>query len=221
MILFTTYEKNKFVGKSIESLTNHIFLDEEDKILFFKVLCNYLDKREGNKLQYSKLSEQILADSELLKAYYREILFIADVASDQDESVSEYTTGQLSSYFGVSITTINNWINDGRFIGYKRKETNEQARIKGNTLWKSRTGKVYQVKEIVDEWEKDNPESSDMDQNEKVFLINQNAAFEIKYKGLYEETLGLKPLAKMTPMEESDASVWRYFRKRLHDEYGL
>ncbi len=90
MILFTTYEKNKFVGKSIESLTNHIFLDEEDKILFFKVLVNYLDKREGNKLQYSKLSEQILADSELLKAYYREILnLLADVASDQDESVSE------------------------------------------------------------------------------------------------------------------------------------
>ncbi|MGG0176539.1 hypothetical protein [Gottfriedia acidiceleris] len=83
------------------------------------------------------------------------------------------------------------------------------------------TGKVYQIQEIVDEWEKDNPESSDMDQNEKVFLINQNAAFEIKYKGLYEETLGLKPIAEMTPMEESDASVWRYFRKRLHDEYGL
>ncbi|WP_129688198.1 packaged DNA stabilization protein [Gottfriedia acidiceleris] len=222
MILFTTYEKNKFVGKSIESLTNHIFLDDEDKILFFKVLVNYLDKREGNKLQYSKLSEQILSDSELLKTYYREILnLLADVASNQDESVSEYTTGQLSTYFGVSITTINNWINDGRFIGYKRKETNEQARIKGNTLWKSRTGKVYPVQEIVDEWVKDNPESNNMANDEKVFLINQNAAFEIKYKGPYRETLGSKPLSEMTSMEESDASVWRYFIKRLQDEYGL
>ncbi|KQL38211.1 hypothetical protein AN960_14780 [Bacillus sp. FJAT-25509] len=183
---------------------------------------NYVDKREGNKLQYSKLSEQILSDSELLKTYYREILILlADVASNQDESVSEYTTGQLSIYFGVSITTINNWINDGRFIGYQRKETNEQARIKSNTLWKSRTGKVYPVQEIVNEWENSNPESNGTDQDEKVFLINQNAAFEIKYKGPYEDTLGSKPLSDMTSMEESDASVWRYFRKRLHDEYGL
>ncbi|MFD4705967.1 hypothetical protein ACFWM3_14015 [Gottfriedia sp. NPDC058432] len=52
-------------------------------------------------------------------------------------------------------------------------------------------------------------------------MINQNAAFEIKYKGPYEDTLGSKPLSDMTSMEESDASVWRYFRKRLHDEYGL
>ncbi|PET71785.1 hypothetical protein CN514_05900 [Bacillus sp. AFS001701] len=60
-----------------------------------------------------------------------------------------------------------------------------------------------------------------MDQDENVFSINQNAAFEIKYKGPFEETLGSKPLLEMTSMEESDASVWRYFRKRLCDENGL
>ncbi|MFD4705966.1 hypothetical protein ACFWM3_14010 [Gottfriedia sp. NPDC058432] len=91
--------------------------------MFFKVLVNYVDKREGNKLQYSKLSEQILSDSELLKTYYREILnLLADVASNQDESVSEYTTGQLSIYFGVSITTINNWIMTDDLLAIKEKK---------------------------------------------------------------------------------------------------
>ncbi|WP_139840744.1 helix-turn-helix domain-containing protein [Gottfriedia acidiceleris] len=65
----------------------------------------------------------------MLKTYYQEILnLLANVASNQDESVSEYTTGQLSTYFGVSVTTINNWFNDGRFISYKRKKQMNELR---------------------------------------------------------------------------------------------
>lgn len=62
---------------------------------------------------------------------------------------------------------------------------------------------------------KDNRKSSNMDTDEKVFLINQNAAFEIKYKGPYGEKLGSKPLSEMTSKEESDASVWEVFYKEV------
>ncbi|MES9685901.1 hypothetical protein ABWK22_23950 [Gottfriedia acidiceleris] len=40
-----------------------------------------------------------------------------------------------------------------------------------------------------------------MNQDENVFSINQNAAFEIKFNGPFEETLGSKPLLEMTSME--------------------
>jgi CRISPR/Cas system CMR-associated protein Cmr5 small subunit len=220
--MFTLYEKKEFVGKSIDNLTDQIFQNTGDGMLLFKMLVNYLDKTNDNKLQYSKLNEQVLMDSELLKTYYRDILsYMADVASQQQVDVEEFSTGELAKYFGVSITTINNWIKEGRFLGYKRKETNEQARIKGNTLWKSRTGKAYPIQEIVEEWRKENEELGQNDIDEKVFLISQIAAFDIKYKGSYNDTLGKKPLSEMTAQEESDASVWRYFIKRLKDEYGL
>jgi CRISPR/Cas system CMR-associated protein Cmr5 small subunit len=220
--MFTLYEKKEFVGKSIDNLTNQIFQNTGDGMLLFKMLVNYLDKTNDNKLQYSKLNEQVLMDNELLKTYYRDILsYMADVASQQQVDVEEFSTGELAKYFGVSVTTINNWIKEGRFLGYKRKETNEQARIKGNTLWKSRTGKAYPIQEIVEEWRKENEEIGQNDIDEKVFLISQIAAFDIKYKGSYNDTLGKKPLSEMTAQEESDASVWRYFIKRLKDEYGL
>lgn len=221
MIVFTTYEKNEFIDKSIDSLTEHIFQNTNDRMLFFKVLVNFIEKT-NNQFSYSSLSEQVLDDGELLKVYYQEILkYMADIAAAQQVEVIEYSTGDLAKYFGVSITTINNWIKDGRFLGYKRNEINEHARIKGNTLWKAKTGKAYPVQEIVDEWVKDNLEANQNDENEKVFLINQVAAFDIKYKGSFEQTLGKKHLREMTAQEESDASVWKYLLKRLNDEYGL
>lgn len=221
MIMISVYERNQFVASSIDSITRNIFQNANDSMLLFKVLAIFLDKTNNNELQLSKLNEKALLNEELLKAYYQELLtYMVNVATEEDQEVKEYSTGQLAKYFGVSITTINNWINEGKFVGFKRKESNEQARIKGNVLWKSRTGKVYPVQEIVDEWEKENQElESPID--EKVFLINQNAAYEIKYNGTYENTLGKKSLTEMSAQEESDVSVWRYFRKRLKDEYGL
>jgi hypothetical protein len=222
MIMFTMYEKTQFVSKSIDSLTEHIFQDKNDGMLLFKVLVNYLDKTNENNLKYSRLNEQILTDNQLLKVYYRDILaYMADVASGEEVASEEFSTGQLATYFGVSITTINNWIKEGRFIGFKREEENKQAKIKGTTLWKARTGKAYPVQEIVDEWRKENNETEQLEPEEKVFLINQVAAFEIKYKGSFDQTLGRKTLSEMSAQEESDSSVWRYFQKRLRDDYGL
>lgn len=63
---------------------------------------------------------------------------------------TNYTTGELSKYFGVSITAINKWIDQGSFIGVERLEKNKQIRISENTLWKSRNGNTIPVKQIVE-----------------------------------------------------------------------
>jgi hypothetical protein len=125
--------------------------------------------------------------------------------------IREYTNEEVSIYFGVSIITINEWIKEGKFIG--TKEENGQIKIPENALWIARTERIYSVKEIVDDFEEEYTDSKGQITDLELY-ISQNAAFEQLYKGTYEETLGSKPVSKMSAQEESDASIWRYLKKR-------
>ncbi len=73
--------------------------------------------------------------------------------AQEEEFGRTYSTGQLAKFFGVSITTINNWIYAGRFIGVERSRRNKQARICENTLWISPTEERIPVREIVEIYE--------------------------------------------------------------------
>ncbi|PGP12641.1 hypothetical protein COA01_33020 [Bacillus cereus] len=157
--MLTTYEKQEFERKTSSLAKQMIFHDESYNILLFKVLANFLDRTIVNKLQYSKLNEDILSDSNKVKDYLEDVLkCMADIAVEPDVFAPTYTTGQLAKYFGVSITTINNWISDGRFLGVERTKTNKQARISANTIWISRIGKYYPVSQIIKDWEEEQEE---------------------------------------------------------------
>lgn len=135
------------------------------------------------------------------------------------------TIGQLAKYFGVSITTINNWISDGRFLGVERTKTNKQARISANTIWISRTGKQYPVSQIIKDWEEEQEElgtNNLKDNNEALFLINQLSLYETKYGGEFEKTLRLKKEDELTSEESTDASAWKCFieRQKAINVYG-
>lgn len=128
-----------------------------------------------------------------------------------------YTIRKLACYFGVSITTINNWIKEGRFIGVERTEKNGQAQISANTLWMARTEKLYPISLIINEWE-DEQEiigRNQFNNDEVTFLIEQIALYVEKYGGVFEKTLGLK--VDMSPEEETDADIWSYLRKRIEN----
>ncbi|MDW0118131.1 hypothetical protein QTL97_14440 [Sporosarcina thermotolerans] len=209
------YEKMAFDERA-EKITERIFEDKSESILFFKVLVNYLDMTSKNKLGLDKLSESVLENSTEMKSYFSKTLKVmADIAVQADEILPVYTTGQLSKFFGVSITTINNWINEGKFIGVERSERNSQARISADTLWMAKTGKLYSVAQIVNEWEEEQDAlgNNRYDSEEKNFLVDQMALYEKKYGGDFESTLGMKD--GLSPEEETDAAAWSYFRRKF------
>ena len=224
MIMLTTFEKKEFVKRK-SCLTQRIFQDESESLLLFKVLVNFLDKTNVNKLKYSDLQESILENNEQVQSYLNDILeYMANIAAEESDFSPTYTTGQLAKYFGVSITTINNWINDGRFIGINRDESNKQMRIPANTLYKSRNGKNYPVSKYVEIYENELAESDEnlYDTNEPLFIINQLALYEGKYHGEFTKTLGKKSVDEMTPEERTDMSAWKYFlrRQEILNVYG-
>lgn len=224
MIMLTTFEKREFVKRK-DRLTERIFQDQSESLLFFKVLVNFLDKTNVNKLNFSQLQESILEDDKKVQSYLNDILeYMANIAAEESDFAPSYTTGQLARYFGVSITTINNWINEGRFIGIKRDETNKQIRIPANTMFKARNGKQSPVSKYVEFYEIEQAESGEnlYDTNEPLFIINQLTMYEEKYKGEFTKTLGKKSLDEMTPEERTDMSAWKYFlrRQEIINVYG-
>jgi hypothetical protein len=217
MIMLTTYEKREFVSK-LPTITNPLFENKTTSMLFFKVLVNYFDKTNINQLQFSHLNETVLENTEQMKSIMAEILKnMATIAAEESEFSPTYTTGQLATYFGVSITTINNWVKEGRFQGVERVASNKQVRISENTLWKSRSGKLIPVSLIVKDHELEQAEQGEnlSDSDEVSFLINQMALYEDKYGGNFEVTLGSK--RELTPEEQTDLSVWKYFMKRYNE----
>lgn len=51
-----------------------------------------------------------------------------------------YKTSQLAEIFGVSVTAVNNWIDEGRFIDFTR-EPHKHARIPHFTMFRHRDGR--------------------------------------------------------------------------------
>src|SRR5690242_17699784 len=85
--------------------------------LYVKALVNYLQKTTPSNVRLlHHIEDGSLSEREMMKMQLADILEYIVLASG-DEHGKTYTTGQLAEIFGVSITTINNWINGGRFIG--------------------------------------------------------------------------------------------------------
>jgi len=216
MIVLTTFEKREFVKRK-GSLTKRILQDENESLLFFKVLVNFVDKTNVNRLNLSRLNESILENNEQVQIYFDQILeYMANIAAEESDFAPTYTTGQLAKYFGVSITTINNWINEGRFVGVKRDETNKQVKISANTIYKSRNGEQYPISQVVQEYEAEQAELGENpnDFNEALFIINQLALYEDKYDGDFTKAFGSKSQEELSAEELTDVETWKYFLRR-------
>lgn len=217
--MLTELEKNEFV-KITPELTTRIFQSTRDSKLFFKVLVNFVEKTNMNKMLISSINESTLEDNDLMQKSTSEILeYMAKIASEENDFAPSYTTGQLATYFGVSITTINNWIKEGRFVGVERSEKNAQARISSNTYWRAKNGVLHAVSEIISDWEEENNSLGDnqSDTNEVAFLINQMALYEKKHGGDFEHTLGSKSKDELNSEESTDLASWKYLRKRFEE----
>ncbi|WP_431090256.1 hypothetical protein [Paenibacillus sp. 8b26] len=111
----------------------------------------------------------------------------ASILTLAEEEISpSYSTGQLAKMFGVSISTINNWIAAKRFVGFVREEKNKQARINARTLWISPTGEHISLKEVATLY-KENQTKLNMDKTES--QIN-HIRYSVDMINFYEERYG-------------------------------
>lgn len=195
---------------AIESSQNY-FSGTHGRLLF-KIISNYLENTSELREELKNINESIFSDEHKMQTYSKIMIeYMADVAMKPKSNIT-YTTGQLARIFGVSITTINNWIREGRFVGVESKEKNKQSRISENTLWESSNGEQILIKEITELYKKHNIESVSKEEEQKI-LKDEIEFFENKYNGNYNETL----LNKKDKTEEEllDESEWKYLLKRV------
>jgi len=207
--MITEYEKELAMDYS-ENLAT-LFVDNEAGRLYYKIFSNFMKK--VTPMKNIQFNEQVLQNKEYMKDNVAKMLkFMVVIASDASDQTI-YTTGELSRYFGVSVTSVNKWIAEGRFIGIAKGERNQHTRIPENTLWVSSTGKTIPVRDVVSMWEEENRKRMKSSANDETTEIEKDITwFENKFGGSLEETLKRKK--GKTPEEETYQEQWEYLLKR-------
>lgn len=122
-----------------------------------------------------------------------------------------YKTTTLAGIFGVSVTAINKWIDEGRFIGYQRQEPGKHAKIPHFTPFRLRDGSVIPLGKLIEEY--NGKPTTFADDDERQLLLVELDRLKKKYgKPSYAEAFGERELS---PSEESDASWWSFYERKL------
>lgn len=197
MFMSTKQERQLVVEKSEQILERTIKqTDPEFYRAFSNMLHDYIVLTSPRKnIEYRKDLRDL-------------IRLMAEVVNHA-QPVKAYTTGELARIFGVSVQAINKWINEGRFLGYKREGKNRHNRIPETLSFTMRTGEVISVREVVAMYDRQNQDHEMVELNpdeQRDAILDEISRFMKKYGGTYEMTLGTK--AERTIQEDRDASIW-------------
>lgn len=232
MLMPITYsEKTIFFRKSESIADKLLHLDHnnfEDTVLLFKVLAHAL---RNNEVLIEGFDESMFEKPELLKKQFyvllQHALSVATTAATSEVATPkptampiEYSPAQLGKYFGVSVTSIHNWIKLGRFVGVEIAGENKHNRISENTEFVTSAGERLLVSEVVEMWNKQEAEfaASERKETELEHYTRLIADYEQKYGGEFERTLGAKE--NLTPEEQTDAEIWSHLLGRQNIEFG-
>lgn len=166
-----------------------------------KVILEYVGITSPSHSDLKNIDEETFKNDKAIKKYLNEAFASMVEVTKQNEKL--YTTGDLAKYFGVSITSINKWIDSGRFEGVERTEKNKQARISENTLYKSRNGELVTVKSVVDQYK----EETFTEEEELNAVLDSIKFYENKYGGSFEEVS--KRLQESNNISNKDAAALR------------
>jgi len=139
----------------------------------------------------------------------RELIALMAETVNQARPVRAYTTGELARLFGVSVQAVNKWIDEGRFLGYKREGNNKHNRIPETLSFSMRTGEALPLREVVTMYEYQLQEQQTRELSEREHrdaVLDEISRFMKKYGGTYEMTLAVK--TDRSVQEERDASIW-------------
>ncbi|BFT69074.1 hypothetical protein [Paenibacillus sp. P36] len=234
MLVPITYaEKNFFSKHSSEIALELLKLGSYDNsVLLFKVLAHAV---KNNDELVQSLDESIFENEELFKEKFSHLLEHALLQATKQEvptafanelsesgiswaPVKEFTPGELSKFFGVSVVTIHKWMDQERFVGIKRAKGNKHNYIPEDTEYITPSGKKMMVRDIVMMWHKQESESvHKLNENDLAYYTRQTAMYEEKYGGEFKKTLGAK--SNLNPEEETDAQVWQHLLRRQKVEF--
>jgi len=139
----------------------------------------------------------------------REMIVMMAETVNQAQPVRAYTTGELARLFGVSVQAVNKWIDEGRFLGYKREGNNKHNRIPETLSFSMRTGEALPLREVVTmyEYQLQEQQAGGLSEREhRDAVLDEISRFMKKYGGTYEMTLAAK--TDRSVQEERDASIW-------------
>lgn len=224
--MFDVIEKEMAIAQAMalsENMKPYLQLEKSEKAtLLVKALANYIERSSTkNTTDVLQSIEQLLTTGNTPQALQRALLYMVTLGVDSDPvSFRTFTTGEAARFFGVSVATINNWINQGRFQGVEKGERFKQARIPENAVYTAPTGANSTVAEVAQRYEleqarlgRNKPMTAAEEQADR---LNTVVHFEEKYGGTWEETLAKK--SDLTPGEARDAEQWinllRFIEKR-------
>lgn len=204
--MFAITKEKKDISRYVDTIKNNL-MTSEDGVDVLKIIINYVAKTSSNQSDLRNIDEQTLKNENLMESYLNKAIDSMIEAAVEETS---YTTGELSKYFGVSITAINKWIDQGRFIGVERLEKNKQIRISENTLWKSRNGNTIPVKQIVETY----IEETFSDEERMNSMKDAIKFFEDKYDGAFEVVS--KNKKDMSLEDEANFREWEYLLSEIN-----
>lgn len=137
--------------------------------------------------------------------------YVDQASGNETTKHNVYKTTALASIFDVSVTAINKWIDEGRFVGYQRQEPGKHAKIPHFTPFRLRNGAVVPLGKLIEEY--NGKPTSFADDDERQLLLMELERLQKKYgKPSYAEAFGERELS---PSEESDASWWCFYERKL------
>lgn len=203
-------------------LWEHLSQESGNAEIFLLALINYVHKTSPfhNSDLIGKINLTASQNPvDLSKQMQNLLTHMVEVGVDDDSMTRIYTTGDIARFFGVTVATVNNWINENRLTGVEKRVRFKQARIPETAIYKSITGETMIIKEAAEIYKTEQQRTSIRSltpTQELQELLNEIIFFEKKYEGELKNTLAKKE--KLTPAEERDAAEWKHL---LHEIEGL
>jgi len=218
-----TYEERKIVE---DELYRNIEQNPKFSLAAYKLFYNLLKHRNSlsDTIQLHLPSpENHNINSEQLADAFAPLLQLVFECAAETDSPLLYTTGQIAAIFGVSTTTVNNWLRDKRIVysGADDRPSFKQSRIPDTAIYRSTNGKETLLREVIQEYEYKKAKEPPYDEVERVKnLVQTLILFESKYGGKYEEAvtrLG-DPQSSEDWTWTRDADEWRYVMREIAGE---
>lgn len=221
-----TYEERRLIE---DELSRNIQLNPNYGMAAYKLIYQLIYRIRhstpvGNSLDMymDRITTGKLAPSELSDAFSQLIRVAFECAVESDRPLL-YTTGQIAEFFGVSTTTVNNWLRNKRiqYPGMDEKPSYKQARIPDNAIYQSANGQVTVIREVAQTYDAQKSAEPLYDEVERMKqLVQTLMRFETQYGGNYKETVSRlgDPKSSDDWMWRRDADEWRYVMKEISRE---
>lgn len=222
--MFDAVQKEVAIAEAVSIpaiLANHLQEDGGKKArIFLSALVNYIEKTSPISSDYFtelKLDGNETV-SELSTHMQRLFVHMVSVGVEDNLTARMYSTGDVARFFGVSVMTVNNWINQGRIIGVEKASRHKRARIPESAIYISSLGERITIKEAAELYEQEQKRTTirSLSPTEELQeIVNSIVYFEKKYGGEYKDTLAQK--SELTSQEERDAAEWSHLLNSIED----